>query len=108
MSDTFDKELGVWMTETETVDIPAYQVDLTRKTAKQIHIPKKVEVQVMYTRPQEQQFSCAQGFHQWEVIDIHKYHVRCHNCPMHKILNPIKHKLVDGQVFDRNTGKFIF
>lgn len=107
MSD-FDKELGVWMTETETVEIPAYEVDLTRKTAKQITLPKKVDVKVMYTRPQEQQFSCARGVHNWEMIDIHKYQAKCTNCPMHRILNPIKHKLINGQVFDRKTGKFLF
>lgn len=104
----FDKELGVWQTEQEKVMIPAYEVDVNTRTAKQIEIEKTVDVKVMYTKPEPQKFSCAKGFHEWELRDPAKYIVACKNCPMHRVLIPGNHKLVAGQVFHRHTGKFLF
>lgn len=107
MSD-FDKELGVWQTEQEKVMIPAYEVDLKSHTARQVEVEKTVDVQVMYTKPEAQHFSCAKGVHEWELLDPRKYIIHCKNCPMHRVLIPGNHKLVNGQVFHRQTGKFLF
>lgn len=108
MSENFDKELGVWLTEEETIDIPGYHVDLANRTAKQVHFPKKIEVQVMYTKPEAKHLSCNKNGHDWEIVDSKTYEIACKNCPIHKHLVPWRHKLVDGKVYERETGKFLF
>lgn len=104
----FDKELGVWQTEQEKVMIPAYEVDFTKKIAKQIQVEKTVDVQVMYTRPDVQKFTCDIGQHEWYMTNPKTYTVSCKKCPMHRVLIPARHKLHEGQIFDRASGKFLF
>lgn len=51
--------------------------------------------------------SCEDKKHEWYMKDTKRYIASCSACTKNRFLLPIRHKIVDGHICDRDTGKIL-
>jgi hypothetical protein len=104
----FDKPLNEWIDEPQRVKRPALEFDPQSKTARMVEKTETVYVRTMYTKAEPRPFSCANGHHQWKIIDRHSYTAKCQLCPLYKRLIPAFEYLdKDGHIRSRETGEIL-
>lgn len=103
----FDKPVGEWIEE--EIEVPTFEAEVDNK-GKVVGLKKTVKKMVEKTRYDEvpfKKFSCASGDHYWTMRDKRKHVAGCTKCTKNLFVQPIKHKIKDGKILDRDTGQVL-
>lgn len=104
----FSKPLDEWLEEPQKIKGYDFQFNPENQSVKLVEKDETVNIKTMYTKAEPTQFSCANGKHEWKLLDRHEYTVKCKRCPLYKRLVPAFEFLdKEGHIRSRETGEII-
>lgn len=91
------------------VEVDAYEVSYDEKNKQPLlkKTKQKYKETVSYHYAPVTYETCVKGKHNYEIKDRKKYIARCSKCIKGWNLSPVKHKLLDGHIYDRIDNHLI-